>query len=115
MLRIESRMCVTGRDAGDYVEYFGTVPANAERPVAFEYVITRPRENWDYDKFRLFVRPLTHDDFTPRKINRVVRFRDGGTTEIETEIGDFLFPTPFDPDGRARFNGDEIGVYPRVE
>ncbi len=57
------------------VEYFAAVDATEH------VVVTRPRDDWGYEDFRLFLGPL--DALAERKVYDVVRARDGGSTTID--------------------------------
>ena len=100
-IRVQHRPIATGIPSGAYVEYFGHLPAGDD------FVIFRPKADWDYTDFRCVVSGKAVE------VKKVVRYRDGGTTDIETAIGNFHFPTPFKPEEKPTFNGEVIVVYDR--
>lgn len=75
------------------------MPARFTREVELEYhariaadqevVVVRPRDDWDYEDFRLFLGPP--EGLAERRVYEVVRFSDGGSTTITFDH----------PDGRA--------------
>ncbi len=108
--RVETRPVVVGVDADQYIEYFG------ELPTGQTFVIFRPEVDWGYDKFRCFI------DGMEVAIASVVRYRDGGTTNIvlgRKGMGDdahtFNFPTPFDPKAVPTFDEQPLKLHPRGE
>ena len=101
-IRVESKPVVTGLPAGMYVEYFGQMPDQQRT-----FIIIRPRDNWEYSDFVCII------DGRNIPISRVTRYRDGGTTDIETDAGKFHFPTPFQKDGKATFNGLNVTKFER--
>lgn len=103
LISIEQRPVVVGVPDWITVEYLGQFPGSAQW-----YVILRPTDDWDYDSF--FCLSGEMDQLRPWKINKVVRYSDGGTTEVSTECGDFYFPTCFKSDATATFNGRPITV-----
>lgn len=46
-------------------------------------------------------------------IKNVTRYRDGGTTDIETVVGTFHFPSPFSKNDKPTFCGEVIKVEDR--
>ncbi len=109
-VKIEQKPVLTGLPKTAYVEYFGKFKGGRH------FAIIRPRENWTYDDFVLLLEIDKGFIWCPAK--EVVRYRDGGTTEIlVTETEDtmrFHFPTPFKPELKPTCNGAEIEVYPRL-
>ena len=95
-----------GLPNGMYVEYVGRLPNGVT------FAIFRPEIDWDYDSFRCV---FGADDGSVKEItvNQVVRYRDGGTTEVDTKVGNFRFPTPFNPELKPTFDGQQIEVEPR--
>lgn len=72
------------------VEYFFKVNGEEDQYV----LVTRPKRKWtSYDSLRLFVgKPGAMEE---KKIKKTQRWRDGGTTLIDSEeAGSILFPTP---------------------
>ncbi len=106
-VNIVNRPCVTGLPETIYVEYFGKLQEGQE------FIIFRPKDNWDYDSFVCLVRPHGFLNFQQVKITKVVRYRDGGTTTVETELGKFYFPSPFLKETKPSMNGSEITIYER--
>ncbi len=103
-VRIEMAPRVVGLPPDIYVEYFGVLPSGKD------FIIFRPRENWDYDSFVLVVAGKSE------QVKKVVRYRDGGTTDINTSIGAFHFPSPFKRDEQASLDGALIPtIYERTE
>ena len=113
-LKIENKPVVTGIPPSVFVEYFGEIPEHfgkiAER---IEFIILRPVKDWDYNSFLCFVRNGFSEGFKSVHIKNVTRYRDGGTTDIETEIGNFHFPSCFQKDATATFNGCHVNEYDR--
>jgi hypothetical protein len=105
-VRIENRPTVVGLPDTMYVEYFGLLPDGTQ------YVIYRPREGWEYKDFRCLLKPTTAAEFALHEILDIKRFRDGGTTDIKIQGGDFHFPAPFHNE-RATFGGNEVTQYAR--
>lgn len=99
--KIEIVTCpvVIGLPRGAEVEYYGKLPDGRT------FVIARPAVDWDYNSFYCVI------DKQSCRIDRVTRYRDGGTTVVETEIGTFNFPTPFKPQLEPNFDGLPIEVY----
>lgn len=99
---------IEGLPEGMYVEYLGRLPQSDKL-----FCIFRPREEWDYHDFSLVIG--THGSALRKiEITSVVRYRDGGTTDIESGIGRFHFPTCFKPEQKPTLNGEEIIVFPRI-
>jgi len=57
------------------LEYYARIDADAH------VIIVRPRDDWDYDDFRLFLGPTS--ELTEREVHQVQRARDGGSTTID--------------------------------
>jgi len=76
------------------------------------FAIFHPEKDWDYDDFRCV---FGADNGTVQEvfIKKVTRYRDGGTTDIETAVGNFHFPTTFRPEEKSTFCGEEIFVEDR--
>lgn len=118
-LKVQSINAIIGLPPGLTVEYFGRLPMVDPVPRGGSgprFLIVRPELNWDYDDFALFVEhPQT--GFAQIKLKYVSRARDGGTTTIGSEIGEFFFPQTAFPggsvDGRAdpTFNGQKLLLY----
>lgn len=89
---------------GHAVAYFGTIDENnyfvISQPVKFSY------RNW-------IVKIGALDNLREVKIiGEVIRYRDGGTTIIETKEGNFFFPTQATPDPqKPTFNNKLIRVF----
>jgi hypothetical protein len=66
-------------------------------------VVTRPRDDWSYEDFRLFLGPM--GAVAERKVGNVVRARDGGSTTITFDLDDSSavasFPVVFADGGFA--------------
>lgn len=106
---IITKPTVVGLDSDQYVEYFGLTPDS------LTFVIFRPRDDWGYHQFRCFI------DGMEVAVRNVTRYRDGGTTIVELgrighpkETRTFNFPTPFKPEVKATYDGEEITVYERT-
>lgn len=101
---IELEPTVKGLPDSFVVEYFGKIKE-------LYFIIARPRDNWGYDDFVVLMsNGLSTESI---KIIKVTRYRDGGTTNIQTEKGDFYFPTPFESEKKATFKGEVITVFKR--
>lgn len=61
-----------------YVEYVATTPDGSYM------VVTRPRDDWSYSDFRLFLGPTTH--MVERRVSYVTRALDGGSTIIDFDL-----------------------------
>jgi hypothetical protein len=85
-VKIEARMTVVGVPKEMYVEYFGVTADGVD------FVIMRPEKDWDYNSFVC----LMGSPLASVKIHQVTRYRDGGTTDVKTERGNFHFPSPFE-------------------
>ena len=57
------------------LEYYARVDGEEQ------VVVVRPRDDWDYDDFRLFLGALS--ELTERDVYQVLRARDGGSTTID--------------------------------
>ena len=111
-LKVEDHPNLLGVPSGVRVEYFGRVPwpgYEADNPVPF-CVLCPDHDNWHYRDFVLVVGIGGENEIVP--ITEVVRFRDGGTTEITTKQGTFMFPSPFRTELKPTFDGKPITVYP---
>lgn len=103
-LTVETTPRLKGVPKGVFVEYFGRL--NDAR----YFAVIRPTKEWDYDDFLFLV---WGEDETPESIivHETVRYRDGGTTEMNTSIGVFRFPTPFKKDQHPTHDDEIIEVY----
>ncbi len=100
---------VSGLPSDFFIEYFGKVKASGRW-----FVVVRPEKDWDYDDFVVLMNDgMSVGCFKSLKVGNVVRYRDGGTTEIETDAGNFFFPTCFEPQKKATFAGQELDIYNR--
>lgn len=105
-VKLVTRPQLSGLPDGCYVEYFGEIPGKCH------FAIVRPRDEWSYTDFALL---MFDNEGNARSVpvKNVVRYRDGGTTEVETVIGDFNFPTCFKPELKPTFCGEPIVVFER--
>jgi hypothetical protein len=105
-VRVVKKPTVVGLPDGVHVEYFGVTHDGRT------FVIFRPEEDWGYEDF---VCLMGGDEvpLAPVKVAGVVRYRDGGTTDVKTATGDFHFPTCFSPEKRATFRGEPLTLYER--
>jgi hypothetical protein len=75
----------------------------AELPDGRRLVVVRPRDDWGYEDFRLFLGPP--DRVEERKVDSVTRARDGGTTTIRFQLdgvsAEAFFPSPLNVDEPA--------------
>ena len=109
---------LTGLPDDAEVEYFGVLDNWPQPPgmltlvpIQTRFAVIRPKLGWEYKDFVLVI---SHGGpFKSVPIKNVVRYRDGGTTEIDTAEGQFVFPTPFHPERKPTFREKEIIVYPR--
>lgn len=73
----------------------------AELPDQRVMVVTRPEDDWTYDDFRLFLGQV--DSLLERRVDSVVRYKDGGSTTITFELDGAKavasFPVVSTPDG----------------
>lgn len=99
-IAIVMRPCVTGLPTDAYVEYFGRLSDGRD------FVIFRPRYDWHYEDFVCVIGGRYVE------INRVARYRDGGTTIINTQLGEFFFPTVLYPEKVATFGGVPLTLHP---
>jgi len=107
-IKIRDLPSVVGLPSDATLEYYGYIPDLFETvPTNASFIIFRPTENWEYNQFICVMNGEL------LKINKVVRYRDGGTTEVHTDLGTFNFPTPFKPELKPTFNGKEIKEYSR--
>ena len=117
-LKVQSIHAIIGLPPGLTVEYFGRLPIVAPVPRGTSgprFLIVRPELNWDYEDFVLFVEH-SQTGFSQIKIKHVYRARDGGTTTIDSEMGEFFFPqtlTQGGADGKVdpTFNGQKLLLY----
>jgi len=100
-LRLRPSLCLRGLPYGYLVPYTGTL----DNGVTF--AIFHPEKDWDYTDFRLVV---GDHQGTVREVTvkKVVRYRDGGTTDIDTAIGSFHFPSVFNKDDKPTFCGNPL-------
>lgn len=108
-LTIRPALKLFGLPPGYYIEYVGS-----GLPNGFTFAIFRPKGDWNYDDFRCI---FGAKDGTVQEIRvtLVVRFRDGGTTDITTAAGKFHFPSPFNKDDKATFDEKPIECEERAE
>lgn len=108
-VRVQNVPTVTGLPEGIYLEYFGKTKLDSRW-----FIIIRPEENWEYTDFVVLMNDgKSCGNFKPVKVLHVERFRDGGTTNIRTEAGEFHFPTPFSPEEAATLDGKPLDLYGR--
>jgi hypothetical protein len=105
-VRVEMRPVVVGLPPSMYVEYLG------ETADGLMFVIFRPKEDWSYEDFILLMQ-APGETMRRVAIDKVVRYRDGGTTDIATKAGDFHFPTPFNPKAEPTFCGRPVSFCER--
>jgi hypothetical protein len=106
---IQNRPVVIGVPRSFYVEYYGKVISTGRL-----FIVVRPRENWEYTDFAVLLDVSTDgngDHFTSLGVTQTTRYRDGGTTDIETKQGNWHFPSPFNRNDKATFDGEELEVY----
>lgn len=109
-IRIRHKPCVEGIPDGITVEYFG-VAADSE------FIILRPTENWEYTGFVCLMRKVgigVDPGFHSVPIQKVVRYRDGGTTDVLLKDGRrFHFPLGLakGDDAVPNLDGAAITVY----
>jgi hypothetical protein len=68
------------------------------------FIVTEDR-NRGYDTFHLFIGHFPELERIP--INNVIRYRDGGTTVIDTPEGEFYSPTPWKSKARPKWTDSE--------
>lgn len=100
-LRLRQALSLKGLPWGYIVPYCGTFKNGVT------FAIFHPEHEWDYSDFRCVV-GATDGSVREVTVKSVVRYRDGGTTDIETVIGNFHFPSAFNPEDKATFDGEEI-------
>jgi hypothetical protein len=105
-LKLTRALSLKGLPWGVVVPYIGTLPNGVT------FAIFHPEKDWNYSDFRCV---FGADDGTVREVavKKVVRYRDGGTTDIETVVGSFHFPSPFNTEDKATFGGEAIHVEER--
>ncbi len=105
-LRLKEAMTLKGLPWGVVVPYVGRLSNGVT------FAIFHPEADWSYDDFRCV---FGANDGTCREVGvrKVVRYRDGGTTDISTVVGDFHFPSAFKPEEKATFCGEPIQVEER--
>lgn len=64
--------------------------------------VSADKYNNSYESFKLFIG--NGDNMRELPVRHVERYRDGGTTYIETDEGTLFSPTPFDQDAKATWN-----------
>jgi hypothetical protein len=94
-IKITTGIKITGLDPNEKVSHKGKLQGGEL------FVITEP--NGDYSKSRVFFKKA-RKKIEEVKVISVQKYRDGGTTEIETERGKFYFPTPLKPQQRPSFS-----------
>ena len=75
---------VEGLPNGHIIEYSGKFADGRF------FVIHRPEKDWGYESFRAAIGSA--DDLSQVVVKGVDRFRDGGSTIVETKEGVFYFP-----------------------
>lgn len=105
-LRLQPALCLRGLPWGYIVPYCGTL-ANG-----VTFAIFHPEADWDYSDFRCVV-GATDGSVREVAVKSVIRYRDGGTTEVETAIGHFHFPSSFNTNDKATFDGQPIQMEER--
>lgn len=105
-LRLVMAMTLKGLPWGVLVPYTGIL--NNGVPFA----IFHPEKDWDYDSFRC-VFGASDGTVKETTVKKVVRYRDGGTTDIDTAVGSFHFPSPFNKGDVATFCGETIQLEER--
>lgn len=105
-LRLKPSLCLKGLPWGLMVPYIGTLHNGVT------FAIFHPEKDWDYSDFRCV---FGANDGTVREVTvkNVTRYRDGGTTDIETAAGNFHFPSAFNVNDKATFDGEVITVEER--
>lgn len=105
-LKLVQALTLKGLPWGIVVPYTGTLPNGVT------FAIFHPEKDWDYDSFRCV---FGANDGTVREVTvkKVTRYRDGGTTDVVTAVGSFHFPSPFNAEDKATFDGEPIQVEER--
>lgn len=96
-IQIGTGIKVTGLLPNEKVSYKGILQSGEV------FVIIEPAGNYSNSRVYFQVPGKRRKEI---KVISVVRYRDGGTTDISTERGDFHFPSPFSskPFPRASFS-----------
>lgn len=105
-LRLRPALALKGLPWGVVVPYIGTLPNGVT------FAIFHPEKDWDYNSFRC-VFGANDGTVLEVTVKNVTRYRDGGTTEIETAVGNFHFPSAFHPEDKATFDGRPITIEER--
>lgn len=105
-LKLVQALTLKGLPWGVIVPYCGTLPNGVT------FAIFHPEKDWNYSDFRCV---FGANDGTVREVTvkNVVRYRDGGTTDVETAVGSFHFPSVFNPQDKATFDGEPITLEER--
>ena len=105
-IRVVSSPKIVGLPKGFTVEYFGLTSDRCT------FIIFRPEQEWDYTDFVCLVNGYRmNSHFINVNARKVLRYRDGGTTELDTDIGHFVFPTPLKPELKPTLDGKEVILY----
>jgi hypothetical protein len=93
----------------------------AVNPIFIEYIfrledgrlilVDRPTYDWGYRDFRVFMGE--NGKFRQIVVNDVTRYKDGGTTIIETTEGTLFSPTPFDKSKEATWQDKVVTAIDR--
>ena len=75
---------------------FEDILVNAHKNIMI--TVERPEIHWGYDTFRVHLMNTAGTICESLNVKSVVRYRDGGTTIIETEKGVIFIPTSFNKD-----------------
>lgn len=72
------------------------------------YYVSSDKYNYSYESFKFYIGKIG-ESFREVAVNDVTRYRDGGTTHIDTDEGYFFSPTPFgDGDKKPAFNSNPL-------
>jgi hypothetical protein len=96
--------------SGCHLEYSGQIDG-----VTFFVIYSLDADDFEhfYDNWIAKIGP--NNKLQEVKVRNVERFRDGGTTIVETAMGIFYFPTPFSQDRCPTLNDKIIEVYDRPD
>lgn len=108
-MEIIQKSVVNGLPDDHEVEYAGQIDATTY------FVVYRPKENWNYDSFKVSMGPA--DNLQDVEVTGAMRYRDGGTTVINVYIaerddfGTFFFPRPNTKGKKPTFNRQPIDLF----
>lgn len=103
----EMRPALVGLAQNFELEYMGTFTRDGEE---VRFIVICPRAADGYYGYRLQIGPTLSEEVP---ITNITRYRDGGTTLLDTKLGKFYFPGPFNepPDNQPLLDESPICVF----